>query len=130
LDVAGTDLGFTTPTPIGAHIHADNQQLKYAEPKQGGYDFNYVLNNSGFILKWVSPSLTRLSVLPGPHGQRFAPGGGRRLPAHLRGAFTLEAQHFPNSPNEPSFPSTELKPGEKYTQTTIYKFLPEAKAAS
>ena len=47
MDVAGTDLGFTTPTPIGARIHADNQQLKYAEPKQGGYDFNYVLNNPG-----------------------------------------------------------------------------------
>ena len=40
------------------------------------------------------------------------------------GGFTLEAQHFPNSPNDPSFPSTELKPGEKYSQTTIYKFLP------
>ena len=38
--------------------------------------------------------------------------------------FTLKAQHFPNSPNRPSFPSTELKPGEKYSQTTIYKFLP------
>ena len=47
MDVAGTDLGFTTPTAIGAHIHADNQQLKYAEPKQGGYDFNYVLDNPG-----------------------------------------------------------------------------------
>ena len=40
------------------------------------------------------------------------------------GGFTLEAQHFPNSPNQPSFPSTELKPGEKYSQTTMYKFLP------
>ncbi len=42
-----THLGFTTPTPIGEHIHADNQQLKFAEPKEGGYDFNYVLNNPG-----------------------------------------------------------------------------------
>jgi aldose 1-epimerase len=40
------------------------------------------------------------------------------------GAFTLEAQHFPDSPNQPNFPSTKLKPGEKYSQTTIYKFLP------
>jgi len=40
------------------------------------------------------------------------------------GAFTLEAQHFPDSPNHTSFPTTELKPGEKYSQTTIYKFLP------
>src|SRR5699024_99318 len=45
--VADTPLDFTQPTAIGARIHEDNQQLKYAEPKQGGYDFNWVLNNPG-----------------------------------------------------------------------------------
>lgn len=54
MDVARTDLGFTTPTPIGAHIHAGNQQLKYAEPKQGGYDFNYVLSNPGDLAASVT----------------------------------------------------------------------------
>ncbi len=41
------------------------------------------------------------------------------------GGFTLEAQHYPDSPNQSNFPSTELKAGQKYTQTTVYKFLPE-----
>ena len=136
MDVAGTDLGFTTPTPIGARIHADNQQLKYAEPKQGGYDFNYVLNNPG-DLNALAATVTdpksgrTIEMYTNEPGVQFYTGNflndvkgkdGKTYP-HW-GGFTLEAQHFPNSPNDPSFPSTELKPGEKYSQTTIYKFLP------
>lgn len=136
MDVAGTDLGFTAPTPIGAHIHADNQQLKYAEPKQGGYDFNYVLNNPG-DLDALAASVTdpkngrTLEFYTDQPGVQFYTGNfltdehgkdGKTYP-HW-GGFTLEAQHFPDSPNQPSFPSTELKPGQKYTQTTVYKFLP------
>lgn len=135
-DVAGGPLGFTTPTPIGAHIHDDNQQLKYAEPKQGGYDFNYVLNNSG-DLDALAASVTdpqngrTLEFYADEPGVQFYTGNflndvhgkdGKTYP-HW-GGFTLEAQHFPDSPNQPNFPSTELKPGQKYTQTTIYKFLP------
>jgi len=136
MDVAGTDLGFVTPTPIGAHIHADNQQLKYAEPKQGGYDFNYVFNNPG-DLDALAASVTdpqngrTIEMYTDEPGVQFYTGNflndvhgkdGKVYP-HW-GGFTLEAQHYPDSPNQPNFPSTELRPGEKYTQTTIYKFLP------
>jgi aldose 1-epimerase len=136
MDVAGTDLGFTTPTPIGAHIHADNQQLKYAEPKQGGYDFNYVFDNPG-DLNALAASVTdpqsgrTVEMYTDQPGVQFytsnfvhdVHGKDGKIYPHW-GGFTLEAQHFPDSPNQPSFPSTELKPGEKYSQTTIYKFLP------
>jgi aldose 1-epimerase len=136
MDVANTDLGFTTPTPIGEHIHADNAQLKYAEQKQGGYDFNYVLDNPG-NLDALAASVTdpksgrTVEMYTDQPGVQFYTGNfledvhgkdGKIYP-HW-GGFTLEAQHFPDSPNEPAFPSTELKPGQKYTQTTIYKFLP------
>ncbi|HZZ62747.1 MAG TPA: aldose epimerase family protein [Roseiarcus sp.] len=136
MDVAGTDLGFTTPTAIGAHIHADNQQLKYAEPKEGGYDFNYVLNNRG-DLNALAASVTdpksgrTIEMYTDEPGVQFYTSnflhdvhGKDGKIYHHWGAFTLEAQHFPDSPNQPTFPSTELKPGEKYSQTTIYKFLP------
>ena len=136
MDVSGTDLGFMTPTAIGAHIHADNPQLKYAEAKQGGYDFNYVLNNPG-DLNALAASVTdpksgrTIEMYTDQPGVQFytanfvndVHGKDGKVYPHW-GAFTLEAQHFPNSPNEPSFPSTELKPGQKYSQTTIYKFLP------
>lgn len=136
MDVSGTDLGFTTPTPIGLHIHADNQQIKYAEPKQGGYDFNYVLDNPG-NLNALAASVTdprsgrTVEMYTDQPGVQFytsnflhdVHGKDGKIYPHW-GAFTLEAQHFPDSPNQPSFPSTELKPGEKYSQTTIYKFLP------
>ena len=136
MDVANTDLGFATPTAIGEHIHADNQQLKYAESKQGGYDFNYVLDNPG-NLDALAASVTdpksgrTVEMYTDQPGVQFYTGNflndvhgkeGKIYP-HW-GGFTLEAQHFPDSPNEPTFPSTELKPGQKYTQTTVYKFLP------
>ena len=136
MDVAGTPLSFTTPTPIGEHIRADNQQLKYTEPKQGGYDFNYVLNDPG-NLDALAASVTdpksgrTIEMYTNEPGVQFYTGNflhdvhgkdGKTYP-HW-GGFTLEAQHFPDSPNQPNFPSTELKPGQKYSQTTIYKFLP------
>ena len=136
MDVAGTDLGFTKPTPIGAHIHVDNQQLKYADPKEGGYDFNYVLNDPG-DLNALAASVTdpqsgrTVEMYTDQPGVQFytsnflndVHGKDGKIYPHW-GGFTLEAQHFPDSPNQSSFPSTELKPGEKYSQTTIYKFLP------
>lgn len=134
--VEGTPLDFTTPTPIGKNIRADHQQLEYAEPDQGGYDHNYVLNNPGELdtlaARVSDPQSGRtvemyttepgvqfytsnfLDGLKGQDGETYQHWGG----------FTLEAQHFPDSPNQPDFPSTVLRPGEKYTQTTIYKFLP------
>lgn len=136
--VSGTPMDFTTPTPIGAHIKEDNTQLKRAEPKKGGYDFNWVLDSKGDLAKLAArvsdPKSGRTvemyttepgvqfytsnfldGTFPGTNGKKYAHWGG----------FTLEAQHYPDSPNQSNFPSTELKAGQKYSQTTIYKFLPE-----
>ncbi|HET7413462.1 MAG TPA: aldose epimerase family protein, partial [Pararhizobium sp.] len=136
-EVAGTPLDFTKPMAIGSRIHSDYQQLKFTEPKQGGYDFNYVLNNPG-NLKTLAARVTdpksgrTIEMYTTEPGIQFYTGNflndvkGKNGNVYRHwGGFTLEAQHFPDSPNEPNFPSTELKPGQKYTQTTIYKFLPE-----
>ena len=115
MDVAGTPLGFIRPTAIGARIHDDNQQLKYAEPKQGGYDFNYALNNPG-DLDALAASVTdpnsgrTIEMYTDQPGVQFytsnflddVHGKDGKVYPHW-GGFTLEAQHFPNSPNEPSF---------------------------
>lgn len=134
--VAGTPLDFTKPMAIGSRIHANNQQLKYAEPKQGGYDFNYVLNNPGKLdalaVRVTDPKSGRtIEMYTDQPGVQFytsnflhdVKGKGGKIYKHW-GGFTLEAQHFPDSPNQPAFPSTELSPGQKYTQTTVYTFLP------
>lgn len=135
--VAGTPLDFTKPMAIGSRIHADDQQLKYAEPKEGGYDFNYVLNTEGnpnaLAARVFDPESGRIvEMYTTEPGVQFytsnflhdLAGKDGNIYRHW-GGFTLEAQHFPDSPNHPDFPSTELKPGEKYSQTTIYKFLPK-----
>ena len=134
-NVKGTPLDFTEPRSIGAQIRAENEQLKNAEPKQGGYDHNWVLNNPS--------DLRALAVrITDPHSGRTIEAyttepaiqfySGNFLSGTLKGkdgltyahwgGFTLEAQHYPDSPNHPHFPSTELKAGEKYAQTTIYRF--------
>jgi aldose 1-epimerase len=136
-DVKGTPFDFTQPTAIGARIQADNEQLKNAEPKQGGYDHNWVFNNPGNLsalaVRVFDPKSGRVvEMYTTEPGVQFYVGnfldgslkGKDGLSYEHWGAFTLEAQHYPDSPNQPKFPSTELKPGEKYSQTTIYKFLP------
>jgi aldose 1-epimerase len=136
-DVKGTPFDFTQPTAIGARIQADNEQLKNAEPKQGGYDHNWVFNNPGNLsalaVRVFDPKSGRaVEMYTTEPGVQFYVGnfldgslkGKDGLTYEHWGAFTLEAQHYPDSPNQPKFPSTELKPGEKYSQTTIYKFLP------
>jgi len=131
-DVKGTPFDFTEPTAIGARIHADNEQLKYA----GGYDLNWVLNNPGDLsalaVRVFDPKSGRTVEMyttePGVqiYTGQFLDGvkGKDGLTYERWGTFTLEAEHYPDSPNHANFPSTELKPGEKYSQTTIYKFLP------
>ena len=129
--VAGTPLDFRKMTPIGAHIDENYPQLKYAK----GYDFNYVLDRKGpgmvLAARAVDPKSGReLEVFTTEPGVQFYTGnfldgtihgkGGRVY--DYRSAFTLETQHFPDSPNRPTFPSTELKPGQTYHQTTIFKF--------
>ncbi|MGA8657595.1 MAG: aldose epimerase family protein [Chthoniobacterales bacterium] len=136
-DVKDTPFDFTKPTAIGARIHSDNEQLKNAEPKQGGYDHNWVFNNPGNLnalaARVTDPESGRtVEMYTTEPGVQFYTGNfldgslkgiGGSTYEHW-GAFTLEAQHYPDSPNHANFPSTELKPGEKYSQTTVYKFLP------
>ena len=133
--VNGTPLNFTEPIALGARIHAEDEQLKYAEPRQGGYDFNWVLNNpadlSALAVRVADPASGRTiemyttepavqfysgnfldATLQGKLGSTYAHWGG----------FTIEAQHYPDSPNHADFPSTKLKAGEKFSQTTVYRF--------
>ncbi|WAH56328.1 galactose mutarotase [Pseudomonas silvicola] len=133
--VAGTPMDFLKPTAFGAHIKDDHPQLKFAEPKQGGFDFNWVLDTQGDVKKLATevtdPSSGRVlqfyTTEPGVqlYTANFLDGsihgkGGKVYP-HW-GAFTLEAQHYPDSPNQAAFPTTRLDPGKAYTQTTVFKF--------
>ena len=128
--VKGTPFDFTTLTAIGARIDQDDQQLKLGK----GYDHNWVLNkekagslslaaqaydpHSGRLLEvWTTEPGIQLytgNFLDGIHG-RDNKGYNRR------DAFCLETQHFPDSPNHPSFPTTELKPAQHFESTTVYK---------
>lgn len=129
--VAGTPFDFRKPTPIGARINEHNQQLEYAH----GYDDNWIINRKGSGLalaaRVMDPKSGRVieceTTEPGVqfYTANFLDGtirgkGGKVY--GFRSAFTLETQHYPDSPNRPNFPSTELKPGEAFHQTTIFKF--------
>jgi len=133
--VAGTPMDFLKPTAIGQHIKDDHPQLKFAEPKQGGFDFNWVLDAKGDIGKLAADvrdpqSGRRLQLYTSEPGVQFYTGNfldgtikgkGGKPYAHWS-AFTLETQHFPDGPNQPSLPSTRLDPGQTYTQNTVLKF--------
>jgi aldose 1-epimerase len=133
--VAGTPMDFTQPTAIGQHIKADHPQLKFAEPKQGGFDFNWVLDAKGDLGKLAADvsdpqSGRRLQLYTTEPGVQFytsnvldgsVKGKAGKIYPHW-GAFTLETQHYPDSPNQPSFPSTRLDPGKTYAQTTVFRF--------
>lgn len=114
--VAGTPLDFTDFTAIGARIHDGFAQLAIA----GGYDFNYVLDGPGLAAEAYDPASGReLKLYTTQPGVQFY--SGNSLP-HAYAGFALEAEHFPDSPNHPNFPSTELKPGQTYHETTRYVF--------
>jgi aldose 1-epimerase len=125
-DVAGTPYDFTKPEKIGARI----KELKN-EPN--GYDINYVLDNGGKLAlatRVEEPMTGRvMEVYTTEPGMQFYTGNfldgklkGKGVTYKQHTGFCLEAQHFADSPNKPEFPSTELKPSEKYHQTTVYKF--------
>lgn len=129
--VKGTPMDFTTATKIGERVDADFEQLKFGK----GYDHNYVLNKKGKELSLAAtveePSSGRtLEVWTTEPGVQFYGGNfldgtdkGKEGKSYVhRGAFCLETQHFPDSPNQPTFPSVVLKPGETYTSTCVYKF--------
>jgi aldose 1-epimerase len=129
--VEGTPFDFRSPTRIGAHIGQDDLQLTYGE----GYNHNWVLNDAGRTLAPVavvheSSSGRMMEVFTTAPGLQFFsgnfPGGrfGGKLgkPYPSRSGLCLEAQHYPDSPHHAEFPSTILRPGEIYSQTTIYRF--------
>lgn len=131
-DVKGTPMDFTQPIAIGKRINDKNQQLKYGI----GYDFNWVLNKNDHELKLAArvdekTSGRIMEVYTTEPGIQFYSGnfldgtitGKEGKKYQHRYGFCLESQHFPDSPNKPGFPSTELDPGQKYSSTTIYKFL-------
>ena len=128
--VKGTPFDFTTPTPIGARINEDNAQLKAG----GGYDHNFVLDKKpgklGLAARVTEKTSGRvLEVLTTSPGLQFYSGnfignitGKNGMQYHNRSGFAMEAQHFPDSPNHPDFPTTVLKPGQTYHNTIIYRF--------
>jgi aldose 1-epimerase len=128
--VRGTPFDFTRATAIGSRIDEADQQLVRGR----GYDHNFVLNKKGHELSLAAsvyePSSGRaLEMWTTEPGVQLYTGnfldGVRGKSGKIydrRGGFCLEAQHFPDSPNHPDFPSTVLKPGEHYSQTTVYKF--------
>lgn len=130
--VAGTPFDFTTPKPIGRDIDDPNdEQIKNGS----GYDHNYVLNKRevgelSFAAKAYEPVSGRtMEVYTTEPGVQLYTGnflagikGNHGATYPRRSAVCLECQHFPDSPNRPYFPSVVLDPGERYRQTTIYKF--------
>ena len=129
--VKGTPFDFTTPTPIGARIGQTDEQLKFGN----GYDHNWVFNkrigNLTLMARVSEPTTGRvLEVLSTEPGLQFYSGnfldgtlkgkGGRVY--NFRNGFCMEPQHYPDSPNHPSFPSVVLKPGQTYKNTIIYRF--------
>jgi aldose 1-epimerase len=130
-DVAGTPMDFTKPTPVGLRISEKDEQLDFG----GGYDHNWVLDSSG--------------ILPGKAAELYDPNSGRVMEVYTtkpgiqlysgnflngskkfkngaaygkRGGLCLETQYFPDSVNQPHFPSSLLKAGHEYKHMTIYKF--------
>ena len=130
-NVAGTPFDFREPHAIGERINDQNQQLIWAK----GYDQNFVLNKVGDLntvaARVTEPTSGRvMEVLTTEPGLQFYTGNFLDGTIHGKGgavynkhaAFCMETQHFPDSPNKPSFPSVELKPGETYHTTTVYRF--------
>jgi aldose 1-epimerase len=130
-DVGVTPFDFTHPMPVGARIEQNDEQLKLGH----GYDHNFVLDRTegGLMLaaRVESPIAGRVMEVettePGIqfYTGNFLDGTLKGKGGHVyqqRAALCLETQHFPDSPNKPSFPSTVLKPGQTYKSTTLYRF--------
>ena len=135
--VAGGPLDFNKPTAIGARIQAEDEQLRLG----GGYDHNFVLRRplfAGLLGGRMHPAATvhepltgrLMTILTSEPGIQFY--SGNFLDGTLRGkagasypkrsGFCLETQHYPDSPNQPAFPSTILKPGKVWKSTTVFVF--------
>jgi aldose 1-epimerase len=130
--VKGTPFDFLAPHKIGERINQADEQLKLGK----GYDHNWILNKkegefslaatvkeptSGRVMEvWTTEPGLQFYSGNFLDGKDIGPGG---KPYPFRSGFCLEAQHYPDSPNRPEFPSTVLKPAEVYRQKTVYKFL-------
>ncbi|MDD3319969.1 MAG: galactose mutarotase [Paludibacter sp.] len=131
LDLENTALDFRQPTAIGDRINEDFLPLKYGK----GYDHNYILNKKPGELKLAAEVYEPatgidMKIVTDQPGLQFYSGNfmdgvdtGKRGEKHnYRSGIALEAQNFPDAPNHSNFPSSLLKPGETYHQTTIYQF--------
>lgn len=132
--VAGTPMDFTTPRAIGERNNADHDQIRFG----GGYDHNWVLNQAGRGMteagEVYEPTTGRvMTIMTEEPGIQFYGGnflevdgvvrvGKSGVTYRHRTGFCLETQHYPDSPNQPNFPSTILRPGETYDTTTVYRF--------
>ncbi len=129
--VAGTPLDFHKATAIGARINDSNEQMRLGR----GYDHNYVLNGKLGVMQEAArveePTsgrvLTVTTTQPGVqfYSGNFLDGTLHGKHGHVyaqRTGFCLETQHFPDSPNHPKFPTSELKPGQTYHNVTVFSF--------
>lgn len=132
-EVKGTPFDFTTTKVIGRDIAAEHQQIEFG----GGFDHNWVLDKGGkegamtLAARVHEPTSGRvLEVRTNEPGIQFYSANfldgrlkGKSGNAYIkRGGFCLETQHYPDSPNQPNFPSSILKPGEEYNTTTVFAF--------
>ena len=131
--VLGTPFDFSAAEVVGARIAADDEQLRRA----GGYDHNFVLDRSDTGELALAARLTEpvsgrgIDIRTTEPGIQFYTGnfldgtvaGKGGIPHRYRSGLALETQHFPNSPNEPAFPSTVLRPGEEHRSRTVYHFV-------
>jgi aldose 1-epimerase len=130
--VEGTPLDFRQMMSIGARLHSAFQQMLYGH----GYDHNWVLNKGAgdaltFAARGYDPRTGRVidclttepavQVYTG-NGLNGSLVGSAGISLRQTDGFTLETQHFPDSPNKPNFPTTELKPGQEFHSTTVYRF--------
>lgn len=129
--VAGTPFDFTSAKTVGRDIDADHEQIRIG----GGFDHNFVIDGSGPGLKLAAhvyePTTGRiLEVHTTEPGVQFYCGnfldgkliGKSGKPYLRRGGLCLETQHFPDSPNQPDFPSSIVKPGTEFHSSTVFKF--------
>ena len=129
--ITGTPFDFTTPCIIGERINNPHEQLTYG----AGYDHNWVLDGGQTatprtVAEVYAPASGRaMSIATTEPGIQFycgnfldgSPGKGGKPYAH-RSGFALETQHFPDSPNQPAFPSITIQPGRQYTSFTDFSF--------
>lgn len=130
--VEGTPFDFRKPMAIGARVDADNEQLRFGK----GYDHNFVLSDRSSVAMVHAATITgdrsgiSMSIYTQEPGLQFYGGNFMQSKNTFKGgvkdehrtAFCLETQHFPDSPNQPNFPSTVLEPGAVYQTSSIFRF--------